>query len=168
MTTVKGKSRDVLTSDEYRVVDLLHAAIDHLGSAKLLFEHNPRCYDSAGYLAHLGFELIFKAVLLQTACRFPKTHSFGTLLSEMKSAGVVLPFDASQQSLLDKFEEFKELRYPILKGLPSIEIGNQDWEQAEILFGWIMARLPAFQQHLTAIDHTDKFSRRLIKKPKSA
>jgi len=123
MTTAKGKSRrkrHVFTSDEYRVVDLLHAAIDHLGSAKVLFERDPRCYDSAGYLAHLGFELIFKAMLLETACRFPATHSFSTLFSEMKSAGVGLAFDASQQSLLDKFEEFKELRYPILKGLPSI------------------------------------------------
>jgi len=85
MTTAKGKSRSkrhFFTGDEYQVVDLLQAAIDHLASAKALFERGPRCYDSAGYLAHLGFELIFKAVLLQTACRFPDTHSFSTLFSE--------------------------------------------------------------------------------------
>jgi hypothetical protein len=33
-------------------------------------------------------------------------------------------------------------RYPILKGLPSI--GNQDWEQGETLFWWIIARRPQY------------------------
>lgn len=158
--------RHIVTSDEYRAVDLLHAAIDHLVSAKVLFERHPRCYDSAGYLAHLGFELTFKAVLLQHAGCFPKDHSFPTLFSQMKAAGVVFPFDASQRSLLAKFEQFKELRYPIPNGLPST--GNRDWEQAETLFRWIVDRRPELTPLLRAIDHTDKFGRLLMKKPKTA
>ncbi|HUY27014.1 MAG TPA: HEPN domain-containing protein [Candidatus Binataceae bacterium] len=158
----KGRT---FTKDNYCAADLLHAAIDHLGSSRVLFERHPRCFDSAGYLAHLGFELIFKAVLLHTTGQFPGEHSFPKLLSVIKSAGVDFPFDDSQHHLLDKLEEFKDLRYPIPSGSPSI--GDQDWEQAEALFRWIVARIPTeLRQHIQFVDQTVKFNRILMRKPK--
>lgn len=157
--------RRIFSKDNYRAADLLHAAIDHLCSSRVLFERHPRCFDSAGYLTHLGFELMFKAVLLHNTGRFPEVHSFPKLLSAMKSAGVALPFDDSQHRLLDKFEEFKELRYPVPNGSPSI--GDQDLGQAEALFRWIVARIPTeLRQHSLSVDHTVKFNRILMRKPK--
>jgi hypothetical protein len=54
MSTRKMFSR----SDGYTEQDLLQSATDHLASARRLFEGGPRCFDSAGYLSHLGIELI--------------------------------------------------------------------------------------------------------------
>jgi hypothetical protein len=108
---------------------------------------------------------MFKAVLLHGTGRFPDEHSFPKLLSAMKLAGVSFPFDDSQHRLLEKFEEFKELRYPVPDGSPSI--GDQDWEQAEALFRWIVARVPTeLRQHIKFVDRTLKFNRILMRKPK--
>jgi hypothetical protein len=68
--------RRVFTKDQgYRLIDLLHAASDHLFAANVLFSAGdffavigildvaveaPRCLDSAGYLSHLGIELLLK------------------------------------------------------------------------------------------------------------
>ena len=50
--------------DGFSTQELLHYARGHLASAKVLFERSPDCYDSAGYLSHLGIELTLKALLL--------------------------------------------------------------------------------------------------------
>jgi HEPN domain-containing protein len=68
--------------DGFSELGLLHAAADYLGSAKLLFDRSPRCFDSAGYLCHLGIELVLKAMLLNICNEFPNDHSL-TKLSEL-------------------------------------------------------------------------------------
>src|SRR5436190_23698313 len=70
-----GTKRVFLRSDGYTERDLLQSATDHLASARRLFEGGPRCFDSAGYLSHLGIELILKAFLLHRDGEFPGEHS---------------------------------------------------------------------------------------------
>jgi HEPN domain-containing protein len=71
-------------SHGYTERDLLHSATDHLASARRLFESGPRCFDSAGYLSHLGIELILKAFLLNRTDAFPNDHSLARLLSLLR------------------------------------------------------------------------------------
>ena len=42
-------------------VDLAHCGLDHLTSAQKLFNSGPSHYDSAGYLAHIGIELLVRS-----------------------------------------------------------------------------------------------------------
>jgi hypothetical protein len=86
----------VFTQEQgYRPIDLLHAATDHLFAANVLFSSSdfflavgmldvdfeaPRCLDSAGYLSHLGLELLLKAFLLLVTGSFRDDHSLANLL----------------------------------------------------------------------------------------
>ena len=59
-----GMPRKAFTKAEgYSSRLLLHYGRDHLRSARILFERSPACYDSAGFLTHLGIELFLKASL---------------------------------------------------------------------------------------------------------
>lgn len=51
-------------ADGYTTRDLVTYARDHMASARVLFQKSFHCYDSAGYLSHLGIELPLKAFLL--------------------------------------------------------------------------------------------------------
>ena len=73
------KERVFKTSDGFRTDDLLKYAIDHLRSANLLFHHNPICFDSGGYLSHLGLELILKSILLNENEEFLVIHDLKKL-----------------------------------------------------------------------------------------
>lgn len=55
-------------SDGYSVGDFLHYRFDNIAAAELLLGTNARYFDSGGYLAHLGLELLLKALpaLLQS------------------------------------------------------------------------------------------------------
>ena len=50
-------------ADGYTTRDLVTYARDHMASARVLFQKSFHCYDSAGYLSHLGIELPLKAFL---------------------------------------------------------------------------------------------------------
>ncbi|MFI5352163.1 MAG: HEPN domain-containing protein [Candidatus Binatales bacterium] len=145
--------------------DLLQAAMDHLRSAKVLFDRHPCCYDSAGYLTHLGLELIFKAWLLDEVGRFDAEHSLKVLRESIQSAGIELSLRQDHVELLNKLDDFGALRYPGLNKSPSI--GNRDWEHTEVLLEWIFGRMPsALQECIRSIDATRKSGRILLKKPK--
>ncbi len=153
------------TKDSYRPYDFLCAAFDHLASANILFAHNPQCCDSAGYLAHLGFELLFKALLLNKLGSFHDGHSLKAIRQTMKSAGIDLSFTAAHERVLNELDNWKELRYPQSNGSPSI--GNADWDQVEALYGWIYGRIPVELRHqMQSRDPTSKFGRVLMRKPK--
>ena len=49
--------------------DLVTYPRDHMASARVLFQKSFDCYDSAGYLSHLGIELLLKAFLLHHRTR---------------------------------------------------------------------------------------------------
>ena len=75
----KGK-RKFRIEDGFKSQDLLQYGIDHLACAKHFFSNgHPRTYDSAGYIAHLGIELIMKALLLSVQGYFTDTHDLSTI-----------------------------------------------------------------------------------------
>lgn len=155
------------TKDSYRPYDFLCAAFDHLASANILFADNPQCYDSAGYLAHLGFELLFKALLLNKLGSFHDGHSLKAIRQTMKSAGIDLSFTAAHERVLDRLDRWKELRYPAKKPDGSPSIGNRDWDQVEALYGWIDDRIPPeLRRQMQSRDPRSKSGRVLMRRRK--
>ncbi len=77
----------VYTAEEgYTVEDLLHFGYSHVDAAKLLFKADPVFYDSAGYLMHLGIELVLKAWHLYSFGQFDNTHDLVKLADHDASA----------------------------------------------------------------------------------
>jgi HEPN domain-containing protein len=89
--------------DGFSEIELLHSAVDHLASAKILFDTNARCFDSAGYLSHLGIELIFKALLLNKSDQFPPEHSLAKLSLLIRNQGVNLNYTQGHEQTLKIF-----------------------------------------------------------------
>jgi len=145
--------------------ELLHWAIDHLASAKILFEANARCFDSAGYLSHLGIELILKAILLNGRNEFPNGHSLPKLSNLIEMYGVKLNYTNEHEKTLQVLDGLYELRYP--KTLNPIEIGDDDWSNIEGLYKHLISKLPdQIQQDLRQIEHTEKGNRILMRRKK--
>ncbi len=59
--------------------DLVHCGLDHLAAAEALFATNASHFDSAGYLAHIGVELLLKGWHLQVFGEFEGIHNLHTL-----------------------------------------------------------------------------------------
>lgn len=76
---------NVTRQQGFSEMSLLHAAVDHFTSAKVLFDKNPRCYDSAGYLCHLGIELVLKTKILFLSDEFPNEHSQTKLNTQIEN-----------------------------------------------------------------------------------
>lgn len=147
-------------------ITLLHSAIDHLASAKVLFDTNGRCFDSAGYLSHLGIELVLKAILLNHCNEFPNEHSLAKLSNLIVKSGVNLNYTNGHEETLKTLDGFYELRYP--KPINPIEIGDDDWSDIEALFEHLIFILPdEIQQNLKQMNHTEKGNRILMRKKKS-
>jgi HEPN domain-containing protein len=125
------KDRKFGVNDGFKSEELFQNALDHLASSKLLFDRNPRCYDSAGYLAHLGLELMLKSVLLNLKGEFPAEHDLKKLYNFAKRLGAVL-LKKSEQEELERINQFFYLRYTNHR--KPIEIGDDDWEPIKQLF----------------------------------
>lgn len=150
-------------SDGFREKDLLQSAMDHLACSKLLFERHPRCYDSAGYLASLGIELLLKALLLHFRDSFPAEHDLERLYISLKSLNSAMALQEEQIKALRLVNEFSALRYPSTE--KPIEIGDEDWSQIELLWDYYMAKLPGeMRTEFKSIDPTIKGGRRLAYK----
>ncbi len=124
----------------FKSEDLLNYATDHLKSAYLLFERGgPSCYDSAGYLSHLGIELILKSILLNLKRKFPAEHNLKKLYDEIKvSGGISIKKD--EKETLEMINQFQYLRYT---NPPSpVEIGDDDWPKIEQLYKSLLRNLP--------------------------
>lgn len=152
--------------DGFTEVKLLHSAIDHLASAKVLFDKNHRCFDSAGYLSHLGLELVLKAILLNCSNEFSNEHFLNKLSNLIEKQGVKLNYTNDHKETLKTLNGFYELRYP--KSLNPIEIGDDDWTKIEILFEHLILMLPdKIQQDLRQMNHSKKGNRILMRRKKS-
>jgi HEPN domain-containing protein len=153
--------------DGYIPRDVIHSALDHLVSAKLLFQSGPRHYDSAGYLAHLGFELALKAALLVTSGSFPDLHRLGALLDELAAAELQLDLNERQQAVVRGLDQYFGLRYPqVQEG--GIEVGNEDWDEIEELFHHLAAQMPeVWRLSVAIVDPTRKGGRELMSRPKN-
>ena len=152
--------------DGFSERDLLHWATDHLASARFLFEENHRCLDSAGYLSHLGIELVLKAILLNCKNDFPNEHSLAKLSDLIERQGVNLNYTKEHKETLKTLDAFYELRYPEAQN--PIEIGDDDWEKIESFFEHLCFLLPdQIQQDLRQMNYFEKGKRILMMKKKS-
>ncbi len=79
----KSRGKKFTKKDGYNEKELLQYAIDHLKSARVLFEKHYDLYDSAGYLSHLGIEMILKAMLLNRKGEFPGVHKLKFLFESL-------------------------------------------------------------------------------------
>ena len=144
---------------------LLHSAVDHLGSARVLFDRSPSCFDSAGYLCHLGIELVLKAMLLNKCDWFPDEHSLAKLSASIVKQNVKLHYGSEHEDIVRTLDKFNGLRYPQI--LDPIEIGDDDWCRIENLFDFLILSLPTgMQNELKQMDHSNKGNRILMSKKK--
>lgn len=152
------KARDGFKSD-----DLLKYAIDHLRSANLLFDRNPICFDSGGYLSHLGLELILKSILLNKNGEFPAIHDLKKLYEIAKKSGFELK--ETEEQMLMKVNQFYYLRYANPK--KPIEIGDEDWKAIESAANSLLSGFPEETlKELYATDYYEKGGRILMRKKK--
>ena len=134
-----GRNR-LTTKDGYDPKDLLQYAEDHLASARILFRSGFRCLDSAGYLSHLGIELLLKSLLLNRFGQFPKEHDLLRLLNEIQEAGIGAQLSEGDLETLERINAFADVRYPNPED--PVQIGTGDWNSVESLHGALLALLP--------------------------
>jgi HEPN domain-containing protein len=130
-------------SDGYIPENLWHWADNHLSSARYLFHGSPTYYDSAGYLSHLGLELLLKAVLLDLTGEFPggaKGHKILSLYEEIKRRHRKFELSKEDYGTLNMLYKFYELRYP--RPTRNVEIGSDDWGKIKTLYESIVDRMP--------------------------
>ena len=127
-------------TEGYREEELIRAAIDHLEAAQRLFSTNPSWFDSAGYLSHLGLELLLKACLLAVNDEFPNEHSLERLVRQLADAGFYVDLARGRIELIQRLDKLYHLRYP--RPLDPVEIGNEDWDVVEQTSFAIVDRMP--------------------------
>ncbi|MGA8146906.1 MAG: HEPN domain-containing protein [Gallionellaceae bacterium] len=132
--------RQFTEADGYNVKDILHFAVDHLESARILFRSSSNCFDSAGYLSHLGLELLLKAWHLHQFKLFENKHCLVQLYSGLKPYLNGKPFSKEQEGLLQKLDSYYELRYP--RQHEPIEIGSEDWLHIDELLDTLWDQMP--------------------------
>jgi HEPN domain-containing protein len=150
------KVRKFTKEDGVEAGDLLHCGVDHLSAARYLFAASPSFYDSAGYLAHIGIELLLKSWLLEVAGEFPGIHNISELWSTLMNdhGGPALSEDESR--LLTKLDQFETLRYPSRK-VP-MEVGTEDWEMIDVFSEKVRGCMP---QSIEVPEAADKLVRKV-------
>jgi hypothetical protein len=127
-------------ADGYSVSDLIHFGVDHLESARILFGNGANCLDSAGYLSHLGFELLLKAWHLHQFKSFENRHDLVGLYNPLRPFLDGKVFSAEQEGLLQKLDSYYELRYP--RHYDPIETGTDDWASIDGLLEIFWDQMP--------------------------
>jgi HEPN domain-containing protein len=116
--------RTFRVSDGYSIADFLHYGLDNIAAAKLLLKTNARYFDSAGYLAHLGIELLLKAWHLHVFGQFEEGHKITVLWRQLQAQDQSLNLEPKHMEILNKIDSYFALRYPN-PALPQ-EIGDED------------------------------------------
>lgn len=158
--------RTFTKAEGYSTRSLLHYGWDHLRSAKVLFDKNPACYDSAAYLSHLGIELLLKAVLLDATGGFPDKHDLITLYTAIRKANG--PFVLAKKDLkaLALVNKVSTIRYPRANG--GMSIGDSFWRRVQTLARAVVKALPVtLVQEFRTLDPYAKGGRVLMSKRKS-
>lgn len=152
--------------DGFTELNLLQAAGDHLGSAKVLFDRHLRCFDSAGYLCHLGMELVLKGILLNICNEFPNEHSLSKLRALIEKRGPKMNYVREHLDTIKMLDDFNELRYP--SPTNPVEIGDDDWAGIENLFDFLVLEMPdSIMVGLKQLNHSSKGKRVLMRKKKT-
>ena len=155
--------KDIKTTKDYLPKDLLHFGIDHLRAAKFLYNANASFYDSAGYLSHLGIELLLKSWLLDISGKHPKTHRLMTLWNKLISLGKDLSLQEKNIQWMKELENHYSLRYP--PESKPIETGSDDCDKTEKLFSELCLHMPEhLLEKIQRFENTKKGRRILMKK----
>lgn len=148
----------------FQPIDLIQFGIDHLASAKVLFDTGPRCYDSAGYLSQLGIELLLKAVILHESGQFPDEHKLTNLHSTRYLPRSFPVLSKESADLLVRLDGYFQLRYP--KRSDPVSIGSEDWGNIERLYEELHDRIPAdIMEDYDNKNTSEKGGRVLMQKP---
>ncbi len=156
-------ARTFSTADGLVPVDFAHCGLDHITAARALFETDPSHYDSAGYLAHIGVELLLKCWLLQVAGQFEGIHNLQLLYEQLAAKHGAPKLDESQTEVLTMLDQYEQLRYPNPK--QPTEIGDEDWPKIERFVAFLCREMPQeIEKALEQVVPGRKAGRVLMKK----
>src|SRR5690606_103256 len=141
-------ARIYTTVDGVAVPDLLRFGYDHISAAQALLKGNARHFDSACYLAHLGFELLMKVWHLHSFNDFANTHSLTHLWQKLVLDSEVKPLSCQDSKTLLLVDRYRELRYPMLND--PIEVGSDDSPKIDSLANAIYDRMPKSLRDIVA------------------
>ena len=152
------------TSGGFTTKDMLQCGFAHSAAACDLFSRSPTFYDSAGYLAHLGIEIILKAWHLHCFGEFSNTHKLATLYGQLRELDRSIQFSPQLEAFIKKLDKYYFLRYPRRFEGP-IEVGSVDKESVESLLAAIWNLFPEIlRTEYNSLDATEKSGRKLMKK----
>jgi len=86
--------------DGFTEKDLLQFGYGHIEAAIALFKDEPVFLDSAGYLAHLGTEVVLKAMHFFAFGEFKNCHNLYTLYDELKQQNRAFEIDQTNVDFL--------------------------------------------------------------------
>lgn len=145
-----ARRRTFLRSEGYSERELLLAGSHHVVAAAHLYESASFMdLDSAGYLSHLGLELVLKAIVLYVLGCFTDEHHLTRLVATIRAQGLDLALTEEELSLVNRLDHFFELRYPNPSAPVSIE--TDDGTQVLKLFLRICEGFP--QPLRSIVDH---------------
>ena len=151
-------------SDGFNEEDLLHFGYGHIEAAIALFNDDPLFLDSAGYLAHLGTEVVLKACHLNVFDQFQETHNLIALFDELKTHDSAFDIEPENFDFLKKIDKLYLLRYPRKKEGP-IEVGSDMLSQFKGLLESLWQVFPEkIIEIYSRIDPTKKAGRVLMEK----
>lgn len=160
------KGRRYKANEGYTAETLWQYGRDHVACAKVLFDKSFDCFDSAGYLSHLGIELILKAVLLEVCGSFPNDHDLVRLFTEIRQHDSSFDLSPTHMRTIAKLNVFFRLRYPNPR--EPVEIGDTFWRKVESLFRAVNSATPAtLKKKAAQRDHTKKGGRILMRRKKT-
>jgi hypothetical protein len=127
-------------ADGVSVADLLHFGLDHISAAQALLNGAARHFDSAGYVAHLGFELLLKAWHLHTCSEFSGIHGLEDLWNGLLGRSRIRSLSDRDLETLRLLDSYAELRYPNLNS--PVEVGSDDLPRIGALGKALFERMP--------------------------
>ncbi len=149
--------------DGFEPRDFIHSSLDHVNAAEKLIEISPSFFDSAGYLVHLGFELLLKAWHLEAFGEFNRGHSLKDLAEQLRNKGQELNLSEEENKILEIADTYGELRYPNPGN--GVEVGDDDWAKIENLLSGIWEQTPEiFDEYFESIDPHRKGRRVLMQR----
>jgi len=147
------------TKEEYDVSDLFNLSKGNLCSAEILFcQEKPEIYIntlySAGYLCHLGIELLLKGCWLYEKEYFYNYHSLKKIINEIEFLNELYE---QNENTISNLEEFYNMRYPPVLSADQLkeeqkaditnnlggEIGDSDWINTIKLLHEIQSKMPS-------------------------
>jgi HEPN domain-containing protein len=131
----------MFTKEDYNPSDLLQAGLDHLKGAEILLGQSPELFDSAGYLAHMGLELMLKSWILHSLGKIKGIHSLEALVKEIQCSNCRLCLTKRELQTLSYLKSFEELRYPSIR--TPVEIGSEDVELIYDVANAIWQQMPS-------------------------